>query len=437
MMTRFHPMSAFVTLTTAAAIGALVLVTRSGVTPQLHQLPILVGFGGLAVLAELYATRIPAFRMELSSSVAIYLATLFILGQPLAMVTVLISSAVSESVLRWRLRGRGWRGFAVPAAFNISQLLLSLGAAGGILAMAGRGTIGLSTATEFAWAVGAFAAYVLVNHSLVTGAVAISSHQRFFPSLWRGIAQFGVQYMVLCTAALLITVLHGLSVWHVWLALIPLTLVHVSFRGWVRLQTEARRTFERISKLLDARDHATAVHSDEVAELAVRLGTELGLTPKQIERLDIASRVHDIGKMAIPDAILLKPGPLTDAEWEQMKTHPGISAELIEGLEIYAPVANAVRHEHERWDGSGYPDGLRGEQIPLLARVIAVADTYCALTSDRPYRPAFPSAKAEALLAEMRGRELDPKMVDALLGLLCTQSRRAEPVAMAKHTVAE
>ena len=131
--------------------------------------------------------------------------------------------------------------------------------------------------------------------------------------------------------------------------------------------------------------------------------------------MDIAARVHDIGKVAVPDSILLKPGPLTDDEWIIMKRHPVISAELIEGLEIYRPVADAVRHEHERWDGSGYPAGLKGEEIPLIARIIAAADIYNALATDRPYRKAFSLEKTRAMIEEMRGSDLDPAVADALL----------------------
>jgi HD-GYP domain-containing protein (c-di-GMP phosphodiesterase class II) len=210
-------------------------------------------------------------------------------------------------------------------------------------------------------------------------------------------------------------------VWHVFLALIPLVLVHVSFRSYLQLQTEARKTFEKISRILDERDHYTAVHSSSVAELSVKIGQEMGLSEREIEKIDIAARVHDIGKVAIPDAVLLKPGPLDDAEWETMKRHPVISAELIEGLEIYSHVANAVRHEHERWNGSGYPDGLKGDEIPIVARIIAAADVYDALSTDRPYRKAFTHEESIEMIGEMRGSELDPGVTDALKRILSSQ----------------
>jgi len=413
-----HATGLLIGATVAAALGCASIALRTWSTPSPQQLALFVVFLTLAGLAELYATRIPVLRMELSSSIAIYLASLFVFGLPLAVTLVLMSGAVSEIFLRRKLRVVGLWSYVAPVAFNVSQLVLTTCVAGEILHVAGYASLPLDCPGQFGWAVAAFSVYVMVNHGLVTGAVALSSGARFFSSLWRSISHFAVQYMVLCAAALLLTVLHGISVWHVFLGLLPLSLVHVSFRGWVRLQTEARKTFERISRLLDERDHATAVHSDEVAELAGHLGSQLGLSQTQLERLDIAARVHDIGKMAIPDSILLKPGPLTPEEWERMKTHPVVSAELIEGLEIYAPVADAVRHEHEKWDGTGYPDGLRGEEIPLLSRVISAADIYCALTADRPYRKAFTRSDACRMVEEMRGCELDPRVVDALLQLL-------------------
>jgi len=187
------------------------------------------------------------------------------------------------------------------------------------------------------------------------------------------------------------------------------------------LQTETRKTFEQISRLLDERDHYTAVHSTEVAELATRIAQEMGLSQRDIERTDIAARVHDIGKIAVPDSILLKPGPLTKEEWKIMKLHPVVSAELIEGLEIYTPVANAVRHEHEQWNGKGYPDGLKGEAIPLVARIIAAADIYNALSTDRPYRKAFSRQQAIEIVKQMRGVELDPAVADALIRVISDQ----------------
>jgi hypothetical protein len=380
----------------------------------------------LAVLAEVYATRVPAFGWEMSSSIAICLAALFILGPFLAVIFVAVSSVLSELFLRWNAKRDEWRVSLIAITFNVSQLVVTVSAAGLLLLLFGRSVLKLTATFDYVLAIACFLLYMVLNISFVNGIVSLTEGKSFLHSVWRSTRQFFIQYLVLCVSAMLLAVLRNMSVWHVFLALFPLALVHMSFRGYVKLQTEARKTFEQISRLLDERDHYTAVHSEEVAELAVRIAAKLGLQQHEIEDVDIAARVHDIGKIAVPDSILLKPGPLSDEEWEVMKRHPVVSAELIEGLEIYGRVVDAVRHEHERWDGSGYPDGLRGEEIPLIARIIAAADIYNALATDRPYRKAFCSQRVIEMMREMRGVELDPQVADALLSVL-EASLAAEP----------
>jgi HD-GYP domain-containing protein (c-di-GMP phosphodiesterase class II) len=372
-------------------------------------------FAILAILAEVFATWIPAYKWGISSSIAIYLAGLFMLGPDLVLIVVCASSLVSELLLRSGSR-RGRLSMALaPIAFNVGQTMAAVVAAGALMRIAHRATLGMLEPIEFLWAVAAFGAYFLVNVSLVVRIVSLTEKKPFWHLLAENLRAFFVQYAVLCISAILLAVLRTISVWHVLLAFFPLTLVHISFRSYLKLQTQARGTFERISELLDRRDHYTAVHSNEVAELARDIGRELEMPPSELEQIDIAAHVHDIGKVAIPDAILLKPGPLNDEEWKVMKTHPVVSAQLIEGLEIYSSVADAVRHEHERWDGSGYPDGLKGEEIPLISRIIAAADIYNALSTDRPYRKAFTYEETIRMIGEMRGTDIDPLVADALL----------------------
>jgi len=409
----------FVLLLGLAALAALGFAAVHISFTGIDEIVLFAVFVVLALLAEIYATRVPAYRWEISSSVAIYLATLFILGPHLAVVLVFICSLLSELFLRWNSKpSERQQSFISIASFNVSQLVVIISAAGLLLRLFDRPTLSLVKSTDFAIAIGCFLIYMILNIAFVTGIVSLTERKPFFHSAVESTRQFFVQYLVLCVSALLLAVLHTISVWHVFLALFPLTLVHVSFRGYVKLQTEARKTFEQISRLLDERDHYTAVHSQEVADLAVEIAREMDLPGAQIERIEIAARVHDIGKIAVPDAILLKPGPLSDEEWAIMKRHPVVSAELIEGLEIYEPVVDAVRHEHERWDGSGYPDGLEGEEIPLMARIIAAADIYNALTTDRPYRKAYSAEQTVAILQEMRGTDLDPEVADALLRVI-------------------
>lgn len=162
--------------------------------------------------------------------------------------------------------------------------------------------------------------------------------------------------------------------------------------------------------LADATDpQSPSLHCARVADQAARLGRELGIGDADwLDALRVGSAVHDIGKLSVPDAILKKPGRLTAEEWAVVRLHPDAGASLTRKLRLPEWVNQAVRHHHEHWDGSGYPDGLAGEAIPLCARVVCVVDVYDALTSDRSYRRALPQDEALAVMAGECGYTLDP-----------------------------
>ena len=429
--------AAYILVLALAALAAIGFAVAHAGFSGLDEVILFIIFVLLALLAEVYATRVPAYGWEISSSVAIYLASIFILGPHLAVILVALSTLLSELLLRWNTQPGRRRTTIIPITFNVSQLVVTVSMAALLLLLARRPVLELTSIVDYGLAIACFLIYMVLNIGFVTGIVSLTERKTFLHTVWESTRQFFIQYLVLCVSALLLAVLRTLSVWHVFLALFPLALVHVSFSGYVKLQTEARKTFEQISRLLDERDHYTAVHSQQVADLAVQIASELGLAQNEIERIDIGARVHDIGKVAVPDAILLKPGPLSEEEWTVMKRHPVVSAELIEGLEIYTPVVDAVRHEHERWDGSGYPDGLRGEEIPLMARIIAAADIHNALATDRPYRKAFSPEQCISMIEEMRGADLDPNVADALLRVLDGERRRSTVATEAPEPVAE
>jgi putative nucleotidyltransferase with HDIG domain len=166
---------------------------------------------------------------------------------------------------------------------------------------------------------------------------------------------------------------------------------------------------------VEAKDAYTAEHGDEVALLAERVALRMGLDQDQARDVRYAAMLHDVGKVAVPSEILLKPGPLTREEWEVMRQHVVVGGELLERVDAFAHIAPIVRASHERWDGEGYPDGLSGEGIPLGARIIAACDTYDAITTDRPYRPAATPKAAVSELRRVAGTQLDDRVVVALL----------------------
>ncbi|MBI1885156.1 MAG: HD-GYP domain-containing protein [Chloroflexi bacterium] len=168
---------------------------------------------------------------------------------------------------------------------------------------------------------------------------------------------------------------------------------------------------------LDRRDAGTATHSKRVSKLGASLGETLGLPAEQVRTLELAALFHDIGKLFVSDEVLLKPGPLTEEEWTEMKQHPVHGYRILNQVRDFSPVAKAVYSHHERFDGSGYPRGLRGRRIPIEARVCAVIDAYDAMTSDRPYRPAMPHEEAVAELRRGAGTQFDSDVVEAFLEL--------------------
>ncbi len=173
-----------------------------------------------------------------------------------------------------------------------------------------------------------------------------------------------------------------------------------------------------ILQALDCKDHYTFGHSLRVTHFTLKLGEEMGFDEETLYDLEMSALFHDIGKIAVPDAVLLKPARLDDEEFLQMKQHPSKSAEILEGFEPFEEVAKNAKHHHERYDGRGYPDGLKGEDIPLFSRMILIADTFDAMTSTRPYRKGLPYEVAFAELDEFAGSQFDPELVEKFIKAL-------------------
>jgi HD-GYP domain-containing protein (c-di-GMP phosphodiesterase class II) len=211
---------------------------------------------------------------------------------------------------------------------------------------------------------------------------------------------------------------------------------HALARG--RLARERDELFHRLEQTnlgiaaalaaaLEAKDHYTADHARSIADLAVHVGVKLGMTITEVRDLRLGAILHDIGKIAVPDAILNKPEGLTGEELEIVKTHTVVGEQILAPVPFLDGVRRIVRHDHERWDGAGYPDGLRGEEIPLGSRIVFVVDAFHAMTSDRPYRQAMNEDVAIADLMASAGSQFDPAVVEAFVRVL--RRRRHSPSA--------
>jgi len=183
------------------------------------------------------------------------------------------------------------------------------------------------------------------------------------------------------------------------------------------VEERERETLSRLARAIEFRDSGTSAYLERMAHIAGLIAEQLGLPEDEVRAIEMAAPLHDMGKIAIPDSVLMKAGPLTAEETEVMRRHPKIGHELLSGSQnrfIQTGALIALRH-HERYDGSGYPDGLVGEEIPLEARIVAVADVFDALISPRPYKKAWEKDAALAYLYAQRGRLFDPGCVDALI----------------------
>ncbi|MFP4508584.1 MAG: HD-GYP domain-containing protein [Spirochaetaceae bacterium] len=375
--------------------------------------------------AQIYELEILPHH-ALSTHMAISLASLFIGGLPFALWVAVASTVPAEIILRRGALEKGPGRYVDVLVFNVGQILLCLAAASAVLDLFTAGDP-LSAHAYLAMSV-SFVVYTIANLFLVAIIISLTSDERFFSVMRIGSKRLPLQFMTMGVLAILMYTLYQDSPYSLGLVFVPIALVHYSVQGYLKLGRESHLAFKKITDLLEQRDQYTGDHSDEVEELAAQLGTVLGMADEELDALRAGAAIHDIGKIAIPDSILHKRGGLTSEEYETMKTHTTIGAQIIQDLSIYRHVIPIVLHEHEHWNGGGYPHGLAGEAIPLSARVVAVADVYSALTTKRAYRPPqgkplqYTTAEAKAIMVDMAGTVLDPRLVEVFFRRVVTDS---------------
>ena len=311
-------------------------------------------------------------------------------------------------------RGSGYRNLK-QLVFNSSQRLLSVvGAAIVFQAMPGS-ALSHPDAATFAAASVAMVTMLAINDLLLLAVITA----QLGPAVWHDwlfdrrdlpydialyVSGFGVAFAA------------SFHLWLLPLLVFPVAIFYRAMRDGVTLRTQTRDAVEALADVVDARDPYTAQHSRRVADHARGICRKLGVSQDIADEIVAAARVHDVGKVGVRDAVLLKPTRLTDEEFGEIKQHPDIGARLTARFPDFGRGTGYIRHHHEKWDGSGYPLGLKGDRIPLGARVIAVADTFDAITSTRVYRTALSEDFAVTEMARVAGTQLDPDVVDAFFG---------------------
>ena len=361
------------------------------------------------------ANRFPihwVFRSHIVLDTAAIYAVALTFQPGLAMLIVL-TGALLGSALRPR--------DIEEVAFNISQATLQAGAATGMLALIGWSGLGAAfrfPADLLSLTLAALVVF-LTNTWLVSIVIGLHSNSNPIPIWLQSTTRHdALEQLTQFVLGLLAAIIAQQQAWALPLLGIPMLLVYTSLVRQYRLRHQTVEAVEKLADLIDLRDPYTANHSRRVAGYARLMATDLDLDPAEIEVIERAARVHDLGKLVIDVSVLAKSGKLTSEEWALFEQHPVTGVEVLRLFPDFAAGVALVRSHHERLDGKGYPDGLSGAAIPLGARIIAVADSFDAMASDRPYRKALAPELVLAELQRGRGSQWDAAVVDALLALI-------------------
>ena len=389
---------------------------------QLEWLPL----AGLTLISGWLSVKLPSRRATISISETFVLAGTVILGPGVGAVLVALDAAVLCT--KEFLLGRGLRREQV--AFNIAAPAVSIWFAA-LAAGLTTPSVGLVLSPAFVLKLALFTAlYFVLNSGLVTIAIALEQREGPLKIWWANFRELWINFAAGASIAAFAANVNGVNIAFIGV-IVPLLVVIYMTYSWSTKRVQVERdknlelnrvflsTVEALALAIDAKDQVTHGHIRRVQRYTMNLAEALGVKDeKQLDALRAAALLHDTGKLAVPEYILNKPGPLTASEFERMKVHAAVGADILKSIDFPYPVEPIVRHHHEAWDGSGYPGGLRGQDIPLGARILSVVDCYDALTSDRPYRPRMSRAQAEQVLKERRGKAYDPWIVDRFLEIL-------------------
>ncbi len=401
----------------------------------------------LSSITSAFKVNLPLARSgsTMSVSYAVDFLSLILLGPAQTMIVGALS-AWSQCTFRMTTKNPPYRTF-----FSMSSLVISVQAAGWAFQALG-GIPGLASMSLGAMAkplLGAAGAYFFCNTILIASAIALSTHQSLFKVWNENFLWSAPSYFVGAVAAAGVSIVIG-GTTNYYIALLaapPLYLTYRSYKIYLgRIEDEQRHvqevsdlhlaTIEALALAIDAKDRTGKSHIRRVQVFAAGLAKSIGMSENEIQGVKTAALLHDIGKLAVPEHILSKPGPLTQEEFQKIRIHPQVGAEIIAGVPFPYPVAPLILSHHERWDGKGYPAGMKGDEIPAGARILAVVDYFDALTSERPYHKAMSDEGAVGLLRQEAGKALDPNLVQIFVENLDKLRAEAETTTDSVRTLA-
>jgi HD-GYP domain-containing protein (c-di-GMP phosphodiesterase class II) len=260
--------------------------------------------------------------------------------------------------------------------------------------------------------------YVALESALVATVVAVQAATSVIAAWQANVRAIILPEITESAIGIIAACLYTINPFSVIFVALPVAMTHVTTKAILRLEHETIDAVTALADSIDYRDRYTAHHSVRVAEMSRRLAQRLGLSREQVEEITLAARVHDLGKIGIPNEVLLKDGKLTPDEMALMQTHPHIGAEVLQKYHNFRHALPVVLHHHERYDGKGYPAGLAGKDIPLGARIVAHADAFDAMTSDRPYRKGLRPEVALQRVIEAAGTQFDPTIAGVFVAMI-------------------
>lgn len=365
----------------------------------------------LALAAESLPIALPKGGL-VSVGFAIWAAAVLLFG-PTGGAYVALSATFSLAAILKRDR-------TIKFIFNAAQYVISATAAGFVLIALRGATLvesnSLRLPIDFVYFGAAATTFYLINSTMPTLAISLTNNLAFRRIWLVNVLPFIPNFAAMIALGMTMAILYAkTSYFGLILLIVPLMVARQTFHLFTQLKESHINTIKSLIASIEAKDTYTRGHSERVARIALLIGLKMGLSEKMLEKLEYSALLHDIGKIGIPQNILLKPSKLNDLEYLEVKNHPVLGAMIVEEIDFLSDIVPIVFHHHERHDGAGYVDGLSGRHIPLLAKILAVADSYDAMTSERAYRPPFSEAIAMNEIALNAGTQFDGTVVDAFL----------------------
>ena len=366
-------------------------------------------FIALVIVADSVQISLPRGGASIYASSPIDIAGIILFGPAVMVVVESISTLITEGLLQRRP--------LLKVAFNIPLLVMTVGFSG--LAFHAFG--GMSSLDSPLFLIPLFIAgfvYYLFNTWSVSLVIALADKRNPL-HVWKQNYMWNFFHMLaFLPVGAIIALLYAKSgVWTIALFITPLFLARHSFQLYIDMREAHINTVAALTSAIDASDPFTHGHSFRVSRYALIVARVMGMSSRNLEMLEYAGLLHDIGKIAIQNDILLKVGPLTEEEWQSLRSHPNVGADIVEQLKFLKEAAEIIRAHHERPDGTGYPRGIKGDDVPVGARILNVVDAFDAMTSDRPYRKALPIERVIEEIRVYRGTQFDAEVADIVLRL--------------------